>query len=134
MENLEIIALARKATRLSYSPYSKFRVGAIILTKNGNIFEGANIENSSYSCCMCAERNAIYNAYMHGFRKEDLSILCIVADTKEPVSPCGACRQVISELFPTTGKIILGTLNSDSFIETNINNLLPNSFNGDVLL
>ena len=129
---LELIDQAVKARKLSYSPYSKFAVGAALLCKDGEVFVGANIENSSYPLCMCAERNALYNALMHGYKKEDFLALAIVADRDEPCSPCGACRQVISELFPREGKIYLSNLKGLNK-ETNIDELLPFAFSGDDL-
>ena len=107
MDKKELIAKAVEARNLSYSPYSKFKVGAAVLTKDGQVFLGANVENSSYPLCMCGERNALYNAMMHGYTKDDFVALALCADTDEPCSPCGACRQVISELFPKEGVIIL---------------------------
>ena len=132
MTDQELLNVAIKARELSYSPYSNFKVGAAVLTKDGKTFVGANIENSSYPLCMCAERNALYNAYLNGYKKDDLLALAVVADTDEVCSPCGACRQVISELFPKSGKIIMGNLHSD-FKITNIEELLPYAFSGDDL-
>ena len=132
MEKTQLIEKAKEARKLSYSPYSKFAVGAALLCKDGEVFVGANVENSSYPLCMCAERNALYNALMHGYKKEDFLALAIVADTDEPCSPCGACRQVISELFPREGKIYLSNLKGLNK-ETNIDELLPFAFSGDDL-
>ena len=132
MDKLEIVKLATAARRLSYSPYSHFAVGAVVVTKDGHVFEGANMENSSYPLCMCGERNAIYNAYCHGYKKDDLAALSIVADTDEPCSPCGACRQVISELFPKDSPIYLANLKGD-IKETNAIELLPFAFSPEDL-
>ena len=132
MKNNELVTKAIEARNLSYSPYSKFKVGAALLCKDGKVFVGANIENSSYPLCMCAERNALYNAMMNGYKKADFASLAIVADTDEPCSPCGACRQVISELFPRDGQIILSNLKGNTR-ETNIEELLPLAFSGDDL-
>lgn len=132
MEKTQLIEKAKEARKLSYSPYSKFAVGAALLCKDGQIFLGANVENASYPLCMCAERNALYNAMMNGYKKSDFVALAITADTDEPCSPCGACRQVISELFPKNGKIILANLKGD-VKETDIDELLPFSFSGDDL-
>ena len=132
MEREQLILKAREARKLSYSPYSHFAVGAAVLTKDGKVFVGANVENSSYPLCMCAERNALYNAMMNGYKKDDFVALAIVADTDEPCSPCGACRQVISELFPKEGKIYLANLKGQEK-ETNIVELLPFAFSGDDL-
>ena len=127
MEKKQLINEAIKARELSYSPYSHFKVGAAIECKDGSVFVGANIENASYPLCMCGERNAIYNAMMHGKKKEDFKTLVIVADSPEPCSPCGACRQVISELFPSDGLIIMANVKGDTK-ETNIKELLPYAF------
>ena len=123
----ELIDLAIKARELSYSPYSNFKVGAAILTKDGEYFLGANVENSSYPVSMCAERNAIYNAMMHGKKKEDFVALAIVADSPRACSPCGMCRQAISELYPASAPIYLSNLSNDLKI-TNAKELLPYAF------
>ena len=132
MEKEKLIELAREARKLSYSPYSRFAVGAALLTKDGKVFVGANVENSSYPLCMCAERNALYNAMMNGYKKEDFVALALSADTDEPCSPCGACRQVISELFPKDAPIYMTNLKGD-FKETNAEELLPFAFSADDL-
>ena len=132
MKNNELAKVAIEARNLSYSPYSKFKVGAALLCKDGKVFKGANVENSSYPLCMCAERNALYSAMMNGYKKEDFVALGIAAETDEPCSPCGACRQVISELFPRDGAIVLRNLKGD-LKETNIDELLPFAFSGDDL-
>ena len=132
MKANELVNVAVEARELSYSPYSKFKVGAALLCKDGKVFKGANVENSSYPLCMCAERNAIYNAMMNGYKKSDFVALAIVADTDEACSPCGACRQVISELFPRDGALYLANLKG-AFKETNIEELLPFAFSGDDL-
>ena len=128
----QLVDKAIKARLLSYSPYSKFAVGAALLCKDGQVFLGANVENSSYPLCMCAERNAIYNAMMNGYKKDDFQALAIVADTDEACSPCGACRQVISELFPKEGEIFLANLKGE-MRKTNVDALLPFAFSGDDL-
>ena len=132
MKNNELAQVAIEARELSYSPYSKFKVGAALLCKDGKVFKGANVENSSYPLCNCAERNALYHAMMNGYKKEDFVALAIAADTDEPCSPCGACRQVISELFPRNGAIVLTNLKGD-LKETNVDELLPFAFSGDDL-
>ena len=128
-----LVDSAIQARELSYSPYSKFKVGAALLCKDGKVFKGANIENSSYPLCMCAERNALYHALMNGYTKNDFVALAIVADTPEVCTPCGACRQVISELFPKDAIIVLANLKG-AYQETNIEELLPLAFSGDDLV
>ena len=132
MDSKELVQKAVEARKLSYSPYSRFAVGAALLCKDGTVFVGANIENSSYPLCMCAERNALYNAYLHGKKKEDLVAMVLSADTDEPCSPCGACRQVLSELFPKDAPIYMSNLKGD-MKETNIEELLPFAFSEEDL-
>ena len=132
MKPEELIEKAKEARKLSYSPYSHFAVGAALLCKDGQVYLGANIENSAYPMCMCAERNALYNAKMHGVKKEDMVALALSADTDEPCSPCGACRQVISELFPSNAPIYMSNLKGD-VQETTIEELLPFAFSEDAL-
>ena len=127
MTKEELIVKAREARKLSYSPYSNFAVGAALLTKDGKVFLGANIENSAYPLCMCAERSALYSAYMAGYKKDDFAMFALCADTDEPCSPCGACRQVISELYPEEAPIYMTNLKGD-VKETNVLELLPFAF------
>ena len=127
MKSEELIKRAEEARKLSYSPYSHFAVGAALLTKDGKVFLGSNIENSSYPLCMCAERNAIYNAMMNGYKKGDFVALALTADTDEPCSPCGACRQVISELLPEDAPIYMANLKGD-VKETCPKELIPFAF------
>ena len=123
----KLINEAIKARELSYSPYSNFKVGASLLCKDGTIFKGSNVENASYPLCMCAERNAIYNAMMNGYKKDDFLALAVVADTEEVCSPCGSCRQVIHELMPSDSLIYMANLNGLEKI-TSPNELLPFAF------
>lgn len=132
MTKEQLIAKAKEARELSYSPYSNFKVGAAVLTKDGKVFLGANIENSSYGLCMCAERNALYHAYMNGYKKDDLEALALIADTDEPCSPCGACRQVISELLPIDAPIYMANLKG-AVKETSTKELLPFAFSSEDL-
>ena len=127
MKRDDLIKEAIKAMDYSYSPYSNFKVGAALLTKKGVVYHGANIENASYGLCSCGERNAIFNAYCHGVNKKDIEALAIVAKGERPVSPCGACRQVISELCPKGTKIYLANTEG-KVLEKTIEDLLPYSF------
>lgn len=127
MKKEELIALAKDARNRAYVPYSKFQVGAALLTKDGKVYQGANIENASYPLCMCAERNALYNAMMHGEKKENFVAMAVTGKTAGPISPCGACRQVLSELFPKNAPIYLTNLDN-ALQETNVLELLPFAF------
>ncbi|MDY0214131.1 MAG: cytidine deaminase [Bacilli bacterium] len=127
MKKEELIKLAKEARANAYVPYSKFQVGAALLTKDGKVYLGANIENASYPLCMCAERNALYNAMNHGENKENFVAMAVTGKTTGPISPCGACRQVISELFPKDAPIYLTNLEG-ALQETNAVELLPFAF------
>ena len=109
----------------AYVPYSKFKVGAALLTEDGKIYHGCNIENASYSMTICAERTALFKAYSEGEKK--FTMLAVVADTKRPIPPCGACRQVISELCPKDMRVVLSNL-KDEIKEITVAELLPEAF------
>lgn len=124
MDKNEVIKQAIEAMENAYAPYSKFKVGAALLTKSGKIYTGCNIENSSYGASVCAERVAIFKAVSEG--EHDFELLVVATKTEEPSPPCGICRQVISE-FSNDLPIMLVN-DKGSIIETNINKLLPFPF------
>jgi cytidine deaminase len=103
-----LVQSAISAKQHSYSPYSKFRVGAAILTDDDVIFSGSNVENASYGLAICAERNAIFQAAHAGKRK--IVAVAVSSDEKGFITPCGACRQVISEFADGKAEIILVTV------------------------
>ena len=103
----ELVQRAIKAKKTSYSPYSRFRVGAAVLTDDGTVFSGCNVENSSYGLSICAERNAIFQMAFAGKRK--ITAIAVTSDERTFITPCGACRQVISEFAGPETKIILVT-------------------------
>lgn len=131
-EYKELYNEALKAMKNAYVPYSKFHVGAAVLLKDGKIINGFNIENSSYGLCNCAERNTLFRTYMEGYKKEDIKTLLVIAQTDRPVSPCGACRQVMSELMEKDTLVVLANELGD-YTETTVQDLLPYSFSGDDL-
>ena len=95
-----LIAAARAATKNAYAPYSKFKVGAALLTTKGEIFTGCNVENASYGMTNCAERTAIFSAVSQLGPKLEIRAIAVVNDENAPCAPCGACRQVIYEFGP----------------------------------
>lgn len=128
---LKLYNEAVKAYENSYSPYSNFKVGASLLTKDGNIFIGTNVENRSFGLTNCAERSSLFNAYSNGYRKDDIEVLLIVGNTDKPISPCGACRQVINELMNKDSLVVLTNLNK-KMIECKVSDLLPYSFEEEI--
>jgi cytidine deaminase len=125
-----LIKEAKIAREKAYVPYSKFQVGAALLTADGKVYHGCNVENAAYSMTNCAERTAFFSAYAKGDRQFEM--LAVVADTEGPVSPCGACRQVISELCPKDMKVILTNLKGD-IQELTVAELLPGAFSPEDL-
>ncbi|MDQ0218267.1 cytidine deaminase [Peribacillus cavernae] len=130
MELKSLVEEAKKAREKAYVPYSKFPVGAALLTADGRVYHGCNIENAAYSMTNCAERTALFKAYSEGDKK--FTALVVVADTNRPVPPCGACRQVISELCNSDMKIVLTNLNGD-IKELTVEELLPGAFSPEDL-
>ena len=111
----------------AYAPYSKFLVGAAILLKDNTIIKGCNVENVAYGSTICAERSAIVSLISQGYKKEDIKEFLIISDTKDPIIPCGACLQVMQEIFNDDVIIHLHTIKEKN-ITTNIKNLLPYQF------
>jgi cytidine deaminase len=120
----ELETAARTGAQNAYAPYSKFRVGAAILTASGKIFRGCNVENASYGLCNCAERTAIFTAAAAGERA--LSAVVVYTPTPTPTSPCGACRQVINEFGPQA--LVISLCDGPGRIETTLDRLLPDAF------
>ncbi|CDY79801.1 Cytidine deaminase [Caballeronia glathei] len=106
----DLFERAKAAREPAYAPYSNFRVGAALLTNDGRVFPGCNVENASYGLCNCAERTAFFSAIAAGCKRGDFAALAVVGDTDGPISPCGACRQVILELGGPGLRIRLGNL------------------------
>ena len=115
----------------AYAPYSNYHVGACVLTKDGNYFLGCNIENAAYPVGVCGERVAVFNAYANGYSKDSIEALAIVSDGDRIGTPCGMCRQVLSELLNKDTPIILS--NGKEEMITNIEELLPYSFSSEDL-
>ncbi len=127
MDYHNYIQKATKAKETAYAPYSKFRVGAIVISHDDQIFSGCNIEVSSYSLTLCAERVALFKAISENIRK--FKAIYIAADSEKPCTPCGACRQVIWEL---AGNIEVVMINKyGEFKIRMMENLLPDAFDGD---
>jgi len=125
----QLVEEATKALERSYAPYSGFRVGAALLTKSGKVYSAANVENASSGAAICAERAAVAKAVSEGER--EFEALAVVAETEEPVAPCGICRQNLIE-FGEEIKVIMANTRGDAEIAT-IEELLPRGFTGRYL-
>ncbi len=123
----QLVAAAVAAAAQAHCPYSGFRVGAALLDREGDVFAGANVENSSYGLTICAERSAFCAAITAGAR--EFEAIAIVASGEEPPSPCGACRQVMSEFCSEDLTVLLATIDSPNNIQTyTLEELLPHRF------
>ncbi|MCP3025896.1 cytidine deaminase [Halobacillus sp. A5] len=131
MDTQRLIKEAIKIRDKAYTPYSKFNVGAALLTKDGTLYTGCNIENAAYPVTCCAERVAIFKAVSDGHY--EFKELAVVADTARPVPPCGSCRQVMSEFFHPDLTIHLTNL-TDTVKTVKMSELLPFSFSPDDLI
>ncbi|MBR2788088.1 MAG: cytidine deaminase [Erysipelotrichaceae bacterium] len=124
--NEELIEKAFEAMKNAYAPYSNYHVGACVLCNDGTTFKGANIENASFGATNCGERSAVFAAYSNGYRRNDIKAIAIVSDGKRIGTPCGICRQVLSELLRHDTPIILS--NGAETRITDAGKLLPDSF------
>ncbi len=125
MATTELIDLAIETSKKAYVPYSHFPIGAVLVAKNGQIFTGVNIENASFGLTNCGERTAIFKAVSEGVT--DFEELIIYGETERPVSPCGACRQVMAEFFSKDLKVTLVAKDKSTVVMT-VRELLPYSF------
>jgi len=128
MEKISEETLKNKANEMldvAYVPYSHFPVGAALLTKDGQVFTGCNIENASYPLSNCAERTAVFKAVSEGER--EFEKLVVTGRTEGPISPCGACRQVLVEFCDPDMTVILTNKKGDTF-NTTVSELLPGAF------
>jgi cytidine deaminase len=122
-EQQALIDLAIEARQHAYAPYSKYRVGAALRTKSGRVFTGVNVENAAYPTSICAERTAVFKAVSEGER--EFEIIAVVTDNGG--SPCGSCRQVLSE-FGLDTQVILADGQGKVVRETTVGELLPDAF------
>ena len=128
MTDLELMKLAVEAREMAYAPYSKFRVGAALLAKNGKVYKGCNVENAAYSPTNCAERTALFKAVSEGER--EFTAIAIVGGMDETIAdfcaPCGVCRQVLAEFCDKDFRLVLG--NPDNLKVYTFEEILPFAF------
>lgn len=128
MTEVEIQCLIKEVTEVrnnAYAPYSHFKVGALVIDENGNKHLGVNVENGSFGLTNCAERTAIFSGVTQGLQR--IRCIVVVGDTTGPISPCGACRQVISEFSDKDTTIILANIKGE-YRELNLDEILPYRF------
>jgi len=126
MTDMQLIDYARKVIEKAYAPYSKFRVGAALLTKTGNIYTGCNVEIASLGATNCAERTAIWKAVSEE-GKIDIEKIAIVSDDEDYIYPCGICRQVIAE-FADDDMELICTKKNGEYKTIRFGDMLPNAF------
>jgi cytidine deaminase len=119
-----LIQAAKDVSLNAYAPYSKFPVGAAVLTDSGEIFSACNVENASYGLTVCAERNAVFRAVAGGHRR--IRAVVVFTPTSKPASPCGACRQVINEFGPEAE--VIAVCNTEEELTDRSCVLLPKAF------
>jgi len=127
-----LLAQAEAARQHAYAPYSGFQVGAALRSRDGRVFAGCNVENAAYGLCQCAERVAFGAAVAAGLRPGDFEAIAVTGDTPGPISPCGACRQVMHELGGPGLRVLLGNLQG-ARRETCAEALLPEGFGPEAL-
>jgi cytidine deaminase len=125
-EHSQLVAAARQAAGRAYCPYSRFPVGAAVLTDGGGTFAGCNVENASYGLTICAERNAIFQAVASLQSRPVIRAVVVFTPTEEPTAPCGACRQVINEFGPDAE--IISVCNGSTVMVHRLSELLPHAF------
>jgi homotetrameric cytidine deaminase len=121
----DLVASAVAARNLARAPYSRFAVGAAVVDRSGRVIQGCNVENASYGLTICAERVALFNAIVAGLA--DVEAIAVVVDAANPVSPCGACRQVMYELCVPSTEVVLATVAGKRRMTT-VGSLLPEPF------
>ncbi|EFO93798.1 hypothetical protein GCK72_013969 [Caenorhabditis remanei] len=129
ISDVELVHLARNAMKRAHCPYSKFPVGAALLTESGETILGCNVENASYGGTICAERSAIVSAVSQGHNK--FRAIAVVTGLSEPASPCGLCRQFLVEFGDF--KVVVGTASNSKILTTSTRDLLPYAFTPESL-
>jgi len=125
-KSVDLLMMAIEASQKAYSPYSGYKVGAALMAKDGRVFTGCNVENSSYSVSNCAERTALYKAVSEGVR--EFTEIAVYVDSDAAFPPCGVCRQALLEFAPNLRVIYASRNNVDNPKITTLKKLLPDSF------
>ncbi|TFE31679.1 cytidine deaminase [Cohnella luojiensis] len=123
----QFLDAANNARSNAYVPYSGFKVGAVVLDKQGRLHNGCNVENAAYSPTNCAERTALFRAIADGCKAGEFQAIAVIGETESPITPCGVCRQVLAELCEPEMPVILGNLQGNYRVTT-VSELLPGAF------
>lgn len=132
MENKLLVEKAIKVMENTYSPYSKFPVGAAILMTDGTIFVGTNVENASFGATICAERSAIVSAVAKGYKPGDFEKIAVISKMHNITPPCAVCRQVLVEFFKPNAEVLMANYNQEYTVAT-VSDLVPYSFTEEEL-
>ena len=127
MDEQKLIQLANEVREHAYAPYSGFKVGSALLGQDGKVHLGCNVENAAYGPTNCAERSSLFRAVSDGCKPGSFKGIAVVGDTEEPITPCGVCRQVMSELCSPDMPVILSNLKGQ-IKRTTVAELLPGAF------
>ena len=127
MDRASLISIAVGASQHAYAPYSKFRVGAALLTESGKVYTGCNVENASYGLAICAERIAVFKAVS----EVEASFEAIAVVAEGGASPCGACRQVLNEFAPGLA-VVIADIDETLIREVSLKDLLPYAFGTEI--
>jgi len=122
----DLLKEALQARKAAHAPYSRFKVGAALLCNDGSVFTGCNVENASYGLALCAERVAVFKAVSE--RRKKFTALAVVADTPEPVQPCGACLQVLAEFSPKMDLVLVMGGRKGKLRSCRLDQVLPGAF------
>ena len=133
MDKVKLANIAKEASNNAYAPYSNFKVGASLVTKDNKVYKGCNVENASYGLTNCAERTCLFSAVADGVKKEDIAAFCVYTSNETLASPCGACRQVMSELLPLNCKVVVACGDNNKYVEMEVKDLLPYLFSNEDL-
>lgn len=131
MDYKKLICAAMEAKEFAYAPYSNFRVGAALLTKEGRIFTGCNVENVAFSPSVCAERTAVVKAVSEGYK--EFQAIVVTGDNGDYLTPCGVCRQVLAEFCDLEEFCVILANNEEDYKIMKLSELLPGCFSKDNL-
>ncbi|KRN03765.1 cytidine deaminase [Holzapfeliella floricola] len=133
MEIIQLVQIAKNHLKRAYVPYSRFPVAAVALDAQGNIYKGINVENASYGLTMCAERVCLFESINQNDERPIITDFVVIGNTPSAISPCGACRQVMSELLTQKTRIFLASAKTEDLKQFSLKEILPYYFTSEEL-